>query len=200
MQSLPCSQSLTGPRPRRFNMLFGRDSESMPRTWVGKEDIRAITREARVGALRLLSVLAAVRLDAIDGPDTVSEALETLLEGQEGSMAVHAHTDGGSTAGTKEAPSRNALAGATWENVSEHWRCLEEDFRLLRRLWKVVLGVSRIFASHSRSSKEDCRRSPSVIQGGFEKPMLVEAESLADGFVAVQHRYTVDPARPLLQR
>lgn len=98
--------------------MFGRDSESMPRTWAGKEDIRAITREARTGALRLLSVLAAVRLDDIDGPDTVAEALETLLEGQEGSMALHAHSEGGSAAGAKEAPSRNALAGATWENVS----------------------------------------------------------------------------------
>jgi hypothetical protein len=89
----------------------------MPRTWAGKEDIRAITRESRVGALKLLSVLAAIRLDD-DGPDTVAEALETLLDGQEGSMAMHGQPDGSSASGEREATSRNALAGATWENVS----------------------------------------------------------------------------------
>jgi len=31
----------------RFTMLFSHDSDSMPRVWTGKEDIRAITKTAR---------------------------------------------------------------------------------------------------------------------------------------------------------
>lgn len=31
----------------RFATLFSRDSDSMPRVWTGKEDIRAITKTAR---------------------------------------------------------------------------------------------------------------------------------------------------------
>lgn len=31
----------------RFTILFSHDSDSMPRVWTGKEDIRAITKTAR---------------------------------------------------------------------------------------------------------------------------------------------------------
>lgn len=35
------------PAVDRFSMLFNNDSDSMPRVWTGKEDIRAITKTAR---------------------------------------------------------------------------------------------------------------------------------------------------------
>ncbi|XP_062182418.1 protein ROOT HAIR DEFECTIVE 3 homolog 2-like isoform X2 [Phragmites australis] len=64
----------------RFSTVLNRDADSMPRTWTADEDIRAITREARLAALRLLSVMAAIRLD--DKPDKIDRALITaLLEG-----------------------------------------------------------------------------------------------------------------------
>ncbi|KAL7000964.1 Cell wall protein rhd3, partial [Sarracenia purpurea var. burkii] len=47
----------------RFATLFSQDSDSMPRVWTGKEDIRAITKMARSASLKLLSVMAAIRLD-----------------------------------------------------------------------------------------------------------------------------------------
>jgi len=61
----------------RFFTVLSRDRDSMPRTWTGDEDIRAITREARLAALRLMSVMAAIRLD--DKPDKIDRALITAL-------------------------------------------------------------------------------------------------------------------------
>nr|GFA38553.1 protein root hair defective 3-like [Tanacetum cinerariifolium] len=40
----------------RFTSLFNHDSDSMPRVWTGKEDIRTITKTARSSSLKLLSV------------------------------------------------------------------------------------------------------------------------------------------------
>ncbi|KAH1207555.1 Protein ROOT HAIR DEFECTIVE 3 1 [Glycine max] len=42
----------------RFLTLFSHDSDSMPRIWTGKEDVRAITKSARSSCLKLLSVMA----------------------------------------------------------------------------------------------------------------------------------------------
>ncbi|KAJ0075275.1 hypothetical protein Patl1_33521 [Pistacia atlantica] len=42
----------------RFTTLFSHDSDSMPRIWTGKEDIRAITKTSRSASLKLLSVMA----------------------------------------------------------------------------------------------------------------------------------------------
>ncbi|KAL8139292.1 hypothetical protein V2J09_005313 [Rumex salicifolius] len=51
----------------RFMTLFSHDSDSMPRLWTGKEDIKAITKVARSASLKLLSVMAAIRLDEDHG-------------------------------------------------------------------------------------------------------------------------------------
>ncbi|KAL5204065.1 hypothetical protein ABZP36_008936 [Zizania latifolia] len=61
----------------RFSTVLSRDKDSMPRTWTGNEDVRAITREARLAALRLLCAVVAIRLD--DKPDKIDRALTTAL-------------------------------------------------------------------------------------------------------------------------
>ncbi|XP_022891341.1 protein ROOT HAIR DEFECTIVE 3-like [Olea europaea var. sylvestris] len=61
----------------RFSTLFSQDSDSMPRVWTGKEDIRAITKAARSASLKLLSVMAANRLD--DNADTIESTLSLAL-------------------------------------------------------------------------------------------------------------------------
>ncbi|KAF1865881.1 hypothetical protein Lal_00021110 [Lupinus albus] len=61
----------------RFTMLFSHDSDSMPRVWTGKEDIRAITKTARSASLKLLSVMAAIRLD--DNADSIEKTLVVAL-------------------------------------------------------------------------------------------------------------------------
>ncbi|KAK3120243.1 hypothetical protein QOZ80_9AG0684230 [Eleusine coracana subsp. coracana] len=88
----------------RFSTVLNHDRESMPRTWRGDEDIRAVTREARLVALRLLSVMAAIRLD--DKPDNIEQALVTVL------------LDGGPLSQKRSTEfSYDPLASSTWEEV-----------------------------------------------------------------------------------
>ncbi|KAI9109562.1 hypothetical protein K1719_019616 [Acacia pycnantha] len=61
----------------RFTTLFSHDSDSMPRVWKGKEDIRAITKTARSACLKLLSVMVAIRLDA--NSDNIEKILAVAL-------------------------------------------------------------------------------------------------------------------------
>ncbi|KAF2302858.1 hypothetical protein GH714_009534 [Hevea brasiliensis] len=55
----------------RFSAVFNHDNDSMPRVWTGKEDIRTITKDARSASLKLLSVMAAIRLD--EKPDKIEK-------------------------------------------------------------------------------------------------------------------------------
>ncbi|KAF0896715.1 hypothetical protein E2562_027058 [Oryza meyeriana var. granulata] len=89
----------------RFSTVLSRDKDSMPRTWKGNEDIRAITREARLVALRLMSVMAAIRLD--DKPDKIDWALTTAL------------LDGGPLSQKRSIEfTSDPLASSTWEEMS----------------------------------------------------------------------------------
>uniref|UniRef100_A0A453JR21 GB1/RHD3-type G domain-containing protein n=1 Tax=Aegilops tauschii subsp. strangulata TaxID=200361 RepID=A0A453JR21_AEGTS len=87
----------------RFTVVFSHDKDSMPRTWTGKEDVRAIAKEARSAALKLLSVLAVIRWD--DKPDRIENILiSTLLDGSVASMS-------------SSASSGDPLASTSWEEV-----------------------------------------------------------------------------------
>ncbi|KAF6148812.1 hypothetical protein GIB67_038145 [Kingdonia uniflora] len=86
----------------RFSTLFSHDADSIPRVWTGKEDIRAITKAARSESLKLLSVLAAVRLD--DKPDSIEKSLSLAL--------VDSAKSGVSN---RSITSSDTLATSTWE-------------------------------------------------------------------------------------
>ncbi|KAI3766456.1 hypothetical protein L2E82_16514 [Cichorium intybus] len=82
----------------RFTSIFNHDNDSMPRVWTGKEDIRAITKMARSSSLKLLSVLAAIRLD--EENDTIGDTLVlALVDPKKGTI------------------SQDPLASSTWEEV-----------------------------------------------------------------------------------
>ncbi|GKD70275.1 root hair defective 3-like protein [Tanacetum coccineum] len=84
----------------RFTSIFNHDSDQMPRVWTGKEDIREITKTARASSLKLLSVLAAIRLDG--DADRIADTLViTLLDPTK--VAV------------KSSTSNDPLASSTWE-------------------------------------------------------------------------------------
>lgn len=88
----------------RFTTLFSHDSDSMPRVWTGKEDIRAITKTARSSSLKLLSVLAAIRLD--DEADNIGDTLVlALVDSKKGSVS------------NKSLTTLDPLASSTWEQV-----------------------------------------------------------------------------------
>ncbi|GFZ04266.1 root hair defective 3 GTP-binding protein [Actinidia rufa] len=89
----------------RFATLFSQDSDSMPRVWTGKEDIRAITKMARSASLKLLSVIAAIRLD--DGADNIEKTLAVALVDIRSGATTN-----------KSSTSDDPLASSTWEEVS----------------------------------------------------------------------------------
>lgn len=92
----------------RFSAVFNHDDDSMPRVWTGKEDIRAITKDARSASLKLLSVMAAIRLD--DKPDKIENALVSSL--MHGTVAIPSSQD--RSIGAHSDP----LASSAWEEFS----------------------------------------------------------------------------------
>ncbi|PWA59660.1 RHD3/Sey1, P-loop containing nucleoside triphosphate hydrolase [Artemisia annua] len=85
----------------RFTSLFNHDSDSMPRVWTGKEDIRTITKTARSSSLKLLSVLAAIRLD-VDADKIGDTLVLALVDKKDASKSIS---------------TQDPLASSTWEEV-----------------------------------------------------------------------------------
>uniref|UniRef100_A0A6N2N2C5 GB1/RHD3-type G domain-containing protein n=1 Tax=Salix viminalis TaxID=40686 RepID=A0A6N2N2C5_SALVM len=89
----------------RFSMLFSHDSDSMPRIWTGKEDIRAITKTARSASLKLLSVMVAIRLD--DDVDNIETTLSSALMDTKNNAAVK----------DRSIITFDPLASSSWEKI-----------------------------------------------------------------------------------
>lgn len=89
----------------RFTTMFSHDSDSMPRVWTGKEDIRAITKTARSSSLKLLSVMAAIRLDD-DGADNIETTLSVALVDSTNGAVID-----------RSLMTIDPLASSTWEQV-----------------------------------------------------------------------------------
>ncbi|KAI5422647.1 protein ROOT HAIR DEFECTIVE 3 [Lathyrus oleraceus] len=89
----------------RFTMLFSHDSDSMPRVWAGKEDIRAITKTARSASLKLLSVMAVLRLDDGDKDDIEKTLAVALLDSSSGAVKNRSIT------------ASDPLATSSWEQI-----------------------------------------------------------------------------------
>ncbi|KAK2394533.1 protein ROOT HAIR DEFECTIVE protein [Trifolium repens] len=60
-----------------FSKLFEYDNDSTRRVWTGNEDITTITRDTRSASLKLLSVMAAIRLN--DKLDNIERVLDLSL-------------------------------------------------------------------------------------------------------------------------
>ncbi|XP_076896400.1 protein ROOT HAIR DEFECTIVE 3-like [Bidens hawaiensis] len=88
----------------RFTTIFNHDNDLMPRTWTAKEDIRAINKSARTSALKLLAVLAAIRLE------DYGDRIETTL--------VQALADP-TNAPDKNSNLQNPLATSKWDKIPD---------------------------------------------------------------------------------
>ncbi|KAK8468833.1 hypothetical protein PHAVU_006G130800 [Phaseolus vulgaris] len=131
----------------RFSTVFNHDNDSLPRVWTGKEDIRAITRDARSASLKLLSDMAAIRLD--EKPDRIGSVLHSSLIDK-----TSASTS--SQLITREA-SVDTLASSTWEEVSP------EDVLITpmqcKALWRQFLGETEYTVTQAISAQEAFKRS-----------------------------------------
>ncbi|TKY64371.1 ROOT HAIR DEFECTIVE 3-like 1 [Spatholobus suberectus] len=129
----------------RFTMLFSHDSDSMPRVWTGKEDIRAITKTARSASLKLLSVMAAIRLDD-DDSDNIEKVLAVALVDSSSGSAV-----------TRSITMVDPLASSSWEQVSSSKTLITPV--QCKSLWRQFKTETEYSVSQAISAQEANKRN-----------------------------------------
>uniref|UniRef100_A0ACD5VXX5 Uncharacterized protein n=1 Tax=Avena sativa TaxID=4498 RepID=A0ACD5VXX5_AVESA len=128
----------------RFTMLFSRDADSMPRVWTGKEDIKAITKTARSASMKLLSTMAAIRLDE-DGDN-----IDTTL-----SLALVDTARPGTT--DRSIQSLDPLASSSWERVPEE-RTLISPVQC-KSLWRQFKAETEYTVTQAIAAQEANKRN-----------------------------------------
>ncbi|XP_065639157.1 protein ROOT HAIR DEFECTIVE 3 [Quercus suber] len=129
----------------RFTTLFSHDSDSMPRVWTGKEDIRAITKTARSASLKLLAVMAVTRLD-----DDHSDNIEGTL-----SVALVESTNG--AVKDRSITSFDPLASSTWEEVSPKKTLISPV--QCKSLWRQFKSETEYTVSQAIAAQEANKRN-----------------------------------------
>ncbi|KAK8294127.1 hypothetical protein V6Z11_D06G234500 [Gossypium hirsutum] len=128
----------------RFSNLFAYDADSMPRVWTGKEDIRFITKTARVECLKLLSVMAAIRLD--DTADNIEKILFTaLLDPSSSAAAIKSNKAG------------DPLASSTWDQIPPAKTMITPV--QCKTLWRQFMTETEYSVTQAISAQEANRRS-----------------------------------------
>ncbi|KAG4182973.1 hypothetical protein ERO13_A09G080300v2 [Gossypium hirsutum] len=129
----------------RFSTLFNHDSDSMPRVWTGKEDVRSISKTAHSAALKLLSVMAAIRLD--DNVDNIENTLCSALLDTKGIASV---AKWGST-------TSDPLASSTWDKVPPN-KILITPVQC-KILWRQYRAETEYCVTQAISAQEANKRS-----------------------------------------
>ncbi|GER53517.1 protein ROOT HAIR DEFECTIVE 3 homolog [Striga asiatica] len=124
----------------RFSTMFNNDSDSMPRVWTGKEDIRAITKTARSA---LLSIMAAVRLD--DVADNIERTLSLAL------------ADPKTAASTNRGISVDPLASSSWDEVPSSKSLLTPV--QCKSLWRQFKAETEYTVSQAIAAQEASKRN-----------------------------------------
>ncbi|XWS12279.1 hypothetical protein CRYUN_Cryun37aG0075900 [Craigia yunnanensis] len=131
----------------RFLTVFSRDNDLMPRVWTRKEDIKTITKDARTASLRLLSVMAAIRLD--EKPDKIENKLFSSI--MEGTVAV------ASSQNKSIATSSDPLASSIWEEVSSKNTLITPV--QCKSLWRQFKAETEYTVTQAISAQEAYKRS-----------------------------------------
>ncbi|XP_015938672.1 protein ROOT HAIR DEFECTIVE 3 isoform X1 [Arachis duranensis] len=129
----------------RFTMLFSHDTDSMPRVWTGKEDIRTITKTARSASLKLLSVMAVIRLDDGD-TDNIEKTLAIALIDSSSSNV----TD-------RSITTVDPLASSTWEKVPSSKTLITPV--QCKSLWRQFKTETEYSVSQAISAQEANKRN-----------------------------------------
>ncbi|XP_023642602.1 protein ROOT HAIR DEFECTIVE 3 isoform X1 [Capsella rubella] len=128
----------------RFATIFSHDSDSMPRVWTGKEDIRAITKMARSASLKLLSVMAVIRLN--DELDNIEKTL---------TLALFNSTSNNTT--SKSISTIDSLASSTWEQVAPEKTLITPV--QCKSLWRQFKNETEYTVTQAISAQEANRRN-----------------------------------------
>ncbi|KAH0904467.1 hypothetical protein HID58_043970 [Brassica napus] len=128
----------------RFTTIFSHDSDSMPRIWTGKEDIRAITKMARSASLKLLSVMAVIRLE--DELDNIEKTLTLALVNSTSNSAT-----------SKSISTIDSLASSTWEQVAPEKTLITPV--QCKSLWRQFKNETEYTVTQAISAQEANRRN-----------------------------------------
>ncbi|CAN8269372.1 unnamed protein product [Cochlearia groenlandica] len=128
----------------RFTTIFSHDSDSMPRVWTGKEDIRAITKMARSASLKLLSVMAVIRLE--DELDNIEKTLTLALFNATSNNATN-----------KSISTADSLASSTWEQVSAEKTLITPV--QCKSLWRQFKNETEYTVTQAISAQEANKRN-----------------------------------------
>ncbi|KAK4774858.1 hypothetical protein SAY86_009793 [Trapa natans] len=126
----------------RFATIFSQDSDSMPRVWTGKEDVRSITRTARSASLKLLSVMAAIRLNV--ELDNIENILSIALLDM-------------NTPSKRRIKAADPLASSTWEKVPPSSTLITPI--QCKSLWRQFKAETEYNVTQAMSAQEANRRS-----------------------------------------
>ncbi|GFQ04473.1 protein root hair defective 3 homolog 2 [Phtheirospermum japonicum] len=129
----------------RFATVLNHDKDYMPRVWTGKEDIRAITKESRCESLKLLSTMAAVRLD--EKTDNIESVLLSALMDR-------AETGPARIRGTGVFV--DPLASSTWEEVPQEYTLITPV--QCKALWRQFKAETEYTVTQAISAQEAYKR------------------------------------------
>ncbi|KAF8092028.1 hypothetical protein N665_0427s0009 [Sinapis alba] len=145
----------------RFSTVFSHDKDSMPRVWTGKEDIRAITKDARAEALSLLSVMAVIRLE--ERPDKIESTLfSSFMDGTVSDTSSHNRRLGAST---------DPLASSSWEEVPP------KDVLLTpvqcKSLWRQFKSETEYTVTQAISAQEAHKRNNNMLPPAWAIVLMI---------------------------
>ncbi|KAF3796049.1 ROOT HAIR DEFECTIVE 3 protein [Nymphaea thermarum] len=144
----------------RFAMVFSHGHDSIPRVWTGKEDIRSITKNSRAAALKLLAVLAAIRLDG--QPDKIEKTLfSSLLDAGRGNQDRRIVADG------------DPLASSTWEEVPPNMTLITPV--QCKTLWRQFNAQTEYLVAQAVSAQACFLHKMQIIPPIFIFSVLTEA-------------------------
>jgi len=151
----------------RFTSVFGHDADSMPRIWGEEHDVRAITRDARASSLKLLSVLAVIRLDeGTQKDDSIEASLKPLIgdaseTGLQRTLSRTMSSTGNSTAIVNggQSSALNVLSVSTWPGVSANDTLITPV--QCKSIWRQFQAETEYTISQAMAAQEAAKRGKS---------------------------------------
>jgi hypothetical protein len=149
----------------RFTSVFGHEADNMPRIWGEEHDVRSITRDARASSLKLLSVLAALRLEeGTQKDDSIESSLKPLLgEPQETGLQrtiSRTMSSNNSTAIVKgQSSALHALSVSTWPGVTANDTLITPV--QCKSIWRQFQAETEYTISQAMAAQEAAKRGKS---------------------------------------
>lgn len=149
----------------RFTTVFGHEADSMPRIWGEEHDVRAITRDARSSSLKLLSVLAAVRLDeGTQKNNSIESSLKPLIgdgpeTGLQRTLSRAVSTGNNTTLAKAQSSALHALSVSTWPGVPANDTLITPV--QCKAIWRQFQAETEYTISQAMAAQEAAKRSKS---------------------------------------